>query len=295
MNDLTYNDLHFQKDVNDRISKKLNFIIECGKDILSFIKEFLLSANGHEQLKHHESFLYLIIKIRFNIESSLVLSELLKEDYRYKTSVNILFRSLIDDVINLLYLLGFAVPNSIEQEALRNELNILDKEFLASSEQIINSEFENFNPFGFFEDEDLGKSLGELRKSNSHLYDFELKKWKKKSEIRKGNHEYFNRFKLDNSSRFISEAQKIEFIKLNNFEGYHTLSYLNKYFTQYFHFSPKMHDFLLDDIDYDLQNYLMTFLEILTAIGIANKVISLNDNKRIENEINRLILSFQKK
>lgn len=297
MEEENYNNKHFSDEVNLSLNQRLDNIIKYEQEILFLLKRFLLSANKQVQKEGFNSLLHLIVKIRLNIESVNLITPLLKEDYRFKTSINLIYRSLVDDNINLLYLLGFVVPSSDNQISLTNELSILHRDFVESFEVILNAqakinkksnEYLNEN---FYEEIDEAFSRGELIEKHSEIFNLTANKWKTNSEIRETSNPYFSPFfKTQNSKKLISASKKIDFIRSSNYPNCDILVSLNKYFTQYFHFSPQMHDVVLNDIEFDLKCYLFTNIELLTTLGIANKVLKLDYD--FENDINNQLKSF---
>ena len=189
---------------------RLDSVIENEKELLDLLKRFLLSANNQIQKEGFKSLLHLIVKIRLNIESVNLITPLLKGDYRFKTSINLLYRSLIDDNINFLYLLGFVVPSSDNQISLTNELSILHRDFVESFEVILNAQAkinkksnEHLNE-NFYEEIDETFSRGELIKKHSEIFNLTANKWKTNSEIRETSNPYFLPFfKTQNAKKLI--------------------------------------------------------------------------------------------
>ncbi|RYE37022.1 MAG: hypothetical protein EOP42_01170 [Sphingobacteriaceae bacterium] len=136
---MSYNKTFFEPQLNERLHKKLDSLLLWQNHSLDFLIDYLVASNGQQQLKHCECFLQLLAKIRFNLEGVNKVLPLLYDDYRFKTSVNVIYRTIIDDIINSYYLFGTVNLADNEQLALTNELNILHKEFLISNLSSINN------------------------------------------------------------------------------------------------------------------------------------------------------------
>lgn len=169
---MTYNEFFFEDATVRKLNNEIEILIAKQLKVLDFIKKFLLSTNGKIQKSNCYCFLDLAVKTRFNLE---IINESLKKllvDYRFKTSINILYRSIIDDLINASYLAIFLLKDDSEQISLGNELKILHKEFLQSARDTLEAET-NFT--SFLQDKDDGSEVDmeeyfELfRKENSDL------------------------------------------------------------------------------------------------------------------------------
>jgi len=227
---LTYNAAHFGADVVEKMDKKIKVIYQCESLVLSSIKAFLKSTKNYEQTENFVPFIHLVIKIRFNLEAAHRLLPLLKADYRFKTSINLQYRSCLDDTINTYYLLGFVVVDNAtkrvadKQPSLGNELDILHREFLKSIFVIIESEIETAQYYNklcgktYTLDENTKDWRQELIDGNSHLYNSDTNTWKNNKEIRVTSSTLFDRlFPLGNNK--IPESGKIEFIKKKRFSA----------------------------------------------------------------------------
>ncbi len=291
-----YNNKHFSDEVHKGLNPRLDSVIENEKELLRLLKRILLSAHNQIQKEGFNSLLHLIAKIRLNIEAVNLITPLLKEDYRFKTSINLIYRSLVDDNINLLYLLGFVFPNIEKQISLKNELSILHRDFVESFEVILNAQAKinklsnTYLKENIFEEIDESFSRSELIKIHPEIFNMNKQKWKTNHEIRETSSPHFSAFYKIQNSKIISASKKIDFIRSSSYPNCDILTSLNKYFTQYFHFSPQMHDIILNDIDFDLKCYWLTNIELLTTLGIANKVLSLDND--FETEINNQLKSF---
>jgi hypothetical protein len=293
---MSYNLAHFTQEKLAVLVKEIDLIIRLQDDTLEMMIEVLLATNEHVQPNYHEVFINLLAKIRLNLGSCVQIMPTLKTDYRFKVSTNLLYRAIIDDLINMYYLLGFVVNNDQEQYSLNNELSILHKEFLVSCETIIKSEagFKHYLRETFKSDDEevpkaeTQKAIADLRNANPEVYHIQEKRWKTGSEIRSSSHSLFeNRYPPDRG--FISESQKINFIKSSGFQRHDALTYLFKYLSQHQHFSPKMHTAMLADNDYDVICYQVTLMELTCCLAILVKILKVNDKDWLNQQIHTLI------
>jgi hypothetical protein len=146
---MNYNQAKFNKKIVSHLNHKIEMIMQCETLVLDRIIEFLKSLGDYAQNDNFASFIHLTIKMRFNIEAAHKLMPLLKEDYRSKTNINVLYRSLVDDITNIYCLLGHVLTEnstkkvSISQQSLGNELDILHRDFLKNAIKIIEAEIES--------------------------------------------------------------------------------------------------------------------------------------------------------
>ena len=291
---MNYNDAHFEFKVIEKLNKKIEMLMKCEAIVLNSIKCFLMATNGHQQIENFESFIQLIVKMRFNIESAHTLMPLLKVDYRFKTSINVLYRSSLDDIINIYYLLKFVIMEnsgteiSNVQTSLGNELDILHRDFLKSISKVVEAEIEAEK---YFQDSDVNNESRpftwrkEMIESNLHLFNQQKNDWKNNKEIRIASHGIFkNKYPSGNS--FISESAKIDFIITGGFKRGFILTKLFKYFSQFQHFSPKMHQFLLSNAENDLEYYHKQLIEILCVVIECNQIITTDQKQVIEDMVN---------
>ena len=296
---MTYNEKFFESDLNKRLRKKLDSLLLWQNHSLEYLIDYLISSNGQQQLEHCECFLQLLTKIRFNIEAVNKLLPLLYDDYRFKTSVNVIYRTIIDDVINSYYLFGTINLADAKQLALDNELNILHKEFLISSVTGINSdrEFEKF--VDGLKEIDSGPDIdvrNEFKIANPNLFNINGN-WKKNSELRQSTLPYFIQlFNQTNDSpkAFISESKKIEFIKAIGVVTHDNITAIFKYLSQYQHFSPKVHDLLNSHIEYDIAIYQRCLGEVIMLLDQLLQFLELKgkeDLKRHWDDLSKLVFN----
>lgn len=290
---MTYNEKFFEPALNKLLRKKLDSLLHWQDHSLEYLIKYLLASNGKEQLRHCECFLQLLAKIRFNIEAANVLLPMLYDDYRFKTSVNVVYRTIIDDIINSYYLFGTINLADNQQQALNNELNILHKEFLISSVAGIDSdrEFEKF--VDKLKEIDSGPDIdvkAEFRIANPELFN-ERGDWKKNSEIRFTTLPYFlTLFNQSNNNpkAFISESKKLEFIKSIGVTTCHNISAIFKYLSQYQHFSPKVHDLLNSHIEYDVSIYQRCLGEVVMLLDQLSQFLILDNKEELKKEWDNL-------
>lgn len=292
---MNYNQAHFDTKVIENLNNKIDMIMQCETLVLDSIKTFLKSTKSFPQTENFTSFIHLIIKMRFNIDAAHQLLALLKGDYRFKTSINVLYRSSLDDTINIYYLLGFVLTDnptkkiSENQTSLGNELDILHRDFLKSACKIIEAEiksdkyYSKLNQMEYVPKPGTDGWMDEMIKANQHLYNTDKNTWKNNKEIRMTSSPIFNN-KYPEGNNAIPETSKIEFIQNKGFERSFQLTQLFKYFSQFQHFSPKMHDFLLTTPEHDLEYYHKMLVEILCVVFECDQIL-ITENKQITKDI----------
>jgi hypothetical protein len=282
---MNFNQTRFKPELNNRLERKLKTLHHWQQHTLEFLIEYLLASNEQQQLAHCESFLHLLAKIRFNLESAVVLLPLMSGDYRFKTSVNVLYRSVIDDIINAYYLFGVVNLADRQQVALANELNILHKEYIQSMIKGVNADFA-FERFVDELKEQAASTLPDVEKdfkdANPELVDMNGA-WKKNAEIRASSNQFFiDKLNQGKNNSFISESKKLEFLKARGITTYHNIEAIFKYLSQYQHYSPKMHDFLNTHIEFDLAIYQRCLGELLMLLDQLLQFIELKDKAAIK-------------
>lgn len=286
---MTYNERHFSAELNQDLNGKLDGLLLWQNHVLEFVKKYLVASNEQVQLTNCNSFLQLLAKIRFNLEAVNELLPFLYRDYRFKTSINVLYRAIIDDVINSYYLFCTVALADPDQHALTNELTIFHKEFVLSSIKGINSEreFEKFvDDLKEIEPTPDIDVENEFKNANPDLFTSKGT-WKKNNEIRSTTSPYFTNLYNQgggNTNGFISEAKKIEFIKARGVVTHDNLTALFKYLSQYQHFSPKAHQLLNSHIEYDIAMYQRCLGEVVMLLDQLLQVVELNDKSGIKAE-----------
>ncbi len=282
---MTYNAKHFSAELNIKLSAKLDALQLWQNHVLEFLIKYLVASNYQQQLSHCDSFLQLLAKMRFNLESANLLLPAMNDDYRFKTSINLLYRAIIDDVINSYYLFCTVALADLEQHALNNELSIFHKEFILSTIKGINAdrEFEKFidtiKNVQSTADIDVEE---EFKTANPELLNTD-RKWKKNKDIRASTHpDFLPLFNQGTSNTFISESKKLEFIKVRGVTTHHNLEAIFKYLSQYQHFSPKAHDLLNAHIEIDIEMYQRTLGELVMLLNQLLAFLVLKDKEGIK-------------
>ncbi len=282
---MNFNEKHFKSELNEQLDKKLKALHLWQQHTLEFLIQYLLASNKQQQLAHCDAFLHLLAKIRFNLESAVALLPSMSGDYRFKTSVNVLYRAIIDDIINAYYLFGVVNLADPQQIALANELNILHKEYIQSMIKGVNADFA-FEEFvdGLKQAPPSVKPDVEqdFKDANPELVDTNGG-WKKNWEIRATSNQFFiDMLNQGKSNSFISETKKLEFIKARGITTHHNIEACFKYLSQYQHYSPKMHDFLNTHIEFDIVIYQRCLGELLMLLDQLLQFIVLKDNAAIK-------------
>jgi len=288
---MSYNDVHFDSALNAKLKDRLSNLQQWQDYVIEYLAQYLVASSSQAQTIGCDAFLQLLAKIRFNLDSTNVLLPKMYEDYRYKTSINVLYRAMVDDIINSYYLWGTVVINDINQYALRNELNILHKEFIMSVIEGITSEqqFRTFlDTLNNTTPSPVTNVEEEFKKGNPELID-QKGDWKKNSEIRATTHT--NILKLlnqKNNSAFISEKKKLEFLKARGVPWHDELMSLFKYLSQYQHFSPRAHDLLNSHIDQDITIYQHTLGQLLMLLHELFPILKLNNKEELDTHLKLL-------
>lgn len=276
---MSYNTEHFPPRQVSAADLEVDRLIHKQNHLLDFLREFLVATNGVDQLRNCYCFVELAVKVRLNMEAANDLLAKLKEDYRFKTSVNLIYRSIIDDLISMFYLSGFVLKDDAMQVSLANELSILHKEFLSGSTKGIDADNAHLAYIHEMLNEPppkIGDFRQEIIAENPELFENGLMKNNKK--LRETSHPVFKELLKDtNGAGFITEAKKLDFIAQREPNLAQALTGLFKYLSQYQHYSPKMHEFVLSDADLDIQTYKKCLVQVLHMVDVLLQFIVLND------------------
>lgn len=287
---MNYNN-KFYSDEIELILPKLQNFNDKQKHILDFLKRYLLAGNGLIQKNYCAIFFELLVKIRFNLDSIILLFPGLDCDYRYKNSINVLYRTIVDDIIGICYLFCFLSTTDNDQELLGNELKILEKE---SSRSII------LGLMAQYEFDEYRRSIMNIPseampdfKANAKIlspYLFQDNDFKSNDILRTIKSVRFEKhFNLTSRDGFISETQKLNVMKIANFQTVSNIKFLFKYFSQFQHFSSISHDMSNASITFDLMLYQDTLKEIVLLISQLFRVLNLQDNMKLQLECEQLM------
>jgi len=267
---MNFNQVHFP-DTYQVTNKEISILGSIQADALELLIDFLLSSNQVVQKSiEHKPFFYLLAKIRFNLEAVQLLMPKLTEDFRFKTSINLIYRGIVSDIINTLYLFSWCDQTVDEQPRLSTELDILQVDFLNAVNKIVEAESE-LSP------EELERNKNwqqELILANLNLYDSHKGSWKKPRQIRK---ETGFDNDIDRSLDNPTETAKIMHIGRSMLASRSQIESCFKYLSQYQHFSPRMHEFLLSDPAYDLEVYTQVVHLMLVTLKQVSQVLNYND------------------
>jgi hypothetical protein len=278
----TYNEMFYSANL-ENTKKSLSDLLTIQRLLLNFLVNFLDSASGVSQTNNFPEFLKLIATIRLNVESINHLLPLLNQDYRFKTSINLIYRSIVGDLITLNYLKGFVDETDVNQVSLSNELNIFNKEYLLSSYEGLLAENEyNINNYKLNNEVVIDETDAiEFRNITSRLLD-ENGKWIFNSKLRSStNTDILLKIKnagiKDTNKGFISESEKIKFLKETNSNSYLQLKFLFKYYSQFQHFSPSTFDLINCDLDYTLNTYKTCVYLIIRFLKDSLELFNVKD------------------
>lgn len=295
---MNFNEKFYPADLEK--SKKELYNLHLIQELLyDFLSDFLVSASDVEQTNHLPSFLNLLGTIRLNIEAINQLLHLLHDDYRFKTSTSLLYRSIVGDLITLNYLRGFIDLLDVNQVSLGNELNIFNKEyFLGVMEGLTAENDYNKNDYQqrFEPIIDESKAI-EAYKATSNLLD-ENGEWKKNAVLRETtNPSLVQKLKaagVNGNAKFISENEKIKFLKEINFENHLQLKFLFKYYSQFQHFSPNTIHLVNSDVDYTLNTYKHCVNLVIIFIKNSIQLFFVKDEASIEQKFVFLINTYNR-
>lgn len=284
---MEFNEKYYSVDLIE-YQKKISKIIDIQEKLLDYLINYLELTNEVEQLEHCDSFIHLIGKIRFNIESiNTLMSFFLKSDYRFKVSINVLYRCIVDDLINIRYLVSFVHFGEDDKKSLNNELDIMHKEHLLSMIKGIQAELEFHKYVSTLQNTLFNEHLtaiDDIKQSNAYLLD-ELNNWRSNSDIRSTtNQDFLDLLEKDGTrTGFITENKKLKFIEKRKFSSVSELTFLFKYYSQYHHFSPKSNEYINSDIEHDLFFYFITIGEIIITLNLIMNVLKFTDVNLIKN------------
>lgn len=284
---MNFNQYHFDPKLNEELEVQIENLINAQNVLLEYLIKYVLFTNQQQQIQYCECFIELLIKIRFNIEAALNLIPLLKEDYRFKTSVNVLYRSIIDDIINSNYLIKTVIISDSQQNTLYNELSIFHKEYSISTLNAMRSEI-SFSKRRHFSDiiPEIEDVNDQMSKANPEIFNSDGKP-KKNSEIRISTDKSFTELieqKENSFYSFISETTKLKFIEVKGCITFDNMNSIFKYFSQYQHFSPKMHEWLLTDVGLDLTFYIRCLEELMLLLKELFTILNFIDKDALIKE-----------
>ncbi|HTK22515.1 MAG TPA: hypothetical protein VL442_23515 [Mucilaginibacter sp.] len=285
----SYNEMFYSANL-ENTKRSLGDLLKIQRLLLKFLINFLDSASGVFQTNNFPEFLKLIATIRLNIESVNHLLPLLNRDYRFKTSINLIYRSMVGDLITLNYLKGFIDETDVDQISLGNELNIFNKEYLLSSYEGLLAENEyNINNYKLNNEVVIDEIKDiELRNIKSQFLD-ENGKWIFNSKLRSSTSpdilvKIKNAGIKDTNKGFISENEKIKFLKEINSDNHLQLKFLFKYYSQFQHFSPSTFDLINSDLDYTLNTYKTCIYLIIRFLKDSLELFNVKDFNHVVDE-----------
>jgi hypothetical protein len=249
--------------------------------------DFLLSSNRVEQKsEEYLSLFHLIAKIRFNLDAIQLLLPSLLEDYRFKTSMNLLYRGVVSDLINTLYLVSWCDGSTEKQPLLSAELDILQIDFLNAVLKIVSAE-------GLIQQivrDPTDNWEQEIIDANIDLYDEVRGSWKNATQIRKRTG---HKYDIDPNLARPTETAKISHIGRFQLANANHLESSFRYLSQYQHFSPRMHDFLLSDPNYDIEVYKVVLSILIDTLTLVSYVVNYNNKEEFEATHSKLIEKFK--
>lgn len=247
-----------------------------------------------------------IIRNRVHIESIYELLGLLNKHQHFKSSLFLILRGVIADILTYLYLMTFTTTNENDQTSLINELNILEKDFVAAMLALHNerNKMKNFSGLAKYfsgPPEKAEELILKFKFTYAHLFengDIE-NKLKDVTQLRKTSDiEFFNKDIKMISKSFKSEIQKHDWLlKFKNYENMAPLYSLYKYFSQFHHYSRgSMVLYENDDFEQDIFYIIATFSNLLKVTDLQFKVLVGTENmysKKLDLADQRLVEIFK--
>lgn len=207
---------------------------------------------------------------------------LFAEHPSHKMSVFLLLRSQLSDILSFLTLMTFVDETDANQTAFKNEIDLLDLDFLKAMLKLHDENERLRNIEGISQllssndDVRIEAIKTELLETYSHLLNIEGKP-KKIKDIRATTNDKFFAADMDKKNTGLSnEVDKYErILKYNNYKIIAPIYSLFKYFSQFQHYSrASMFFFKHKHLDYDVIN-------ILTSFSILSMVCDLLYNNLI--------------
>lgn len=195
-------------------------------------------------------------RTRINNEALIPIFEIYKSDASLLLPIGLIFRSMLSDFLTSSYLITFIHDDDKDENAIKNELLILDRDFLRSFlkamelEKIIHSLNPDFQP-PFNNEAAFEERLQAIKSNFKILYKRNdiSQKLKEPKEFRETSlNELFNGSQEYTTvgGSFMSEEYKFDRIKRLGFGKYATAFIPFKYFSQFQHYSKRGYS-LLDD------------------------------------------------
>ena len=250
---------------------------------LDFLTDFIEATNNQTQLPNHNCFIELLTRIYINLQGIEVLLPKLDADRRFKLSINLLFRSVVDDLINVYYLRSCTVINEAEQTSLGNELSILHKEFLSSFKKLIEAEALCYDkdPVLILKDTER-----QIIKENPNLYD--NGKLKTNKQIRETSNTQLQEELKDFTGHFISETQKLKHI--GKIMGWIENPLIGefKYLSQFHHYTQKSFQFILTESSFDIDTYNKCLISLFDLISSYFTFVELADKEKLKGRFDEM-------
>lgn len=286
-------------------SKTIQLLCEFCLEFIEVYDDFAISREGKtEKTEKLEEALSrdFIMRSRIHMESICKILPLLNKHQHFKSSIFLLLRGLIADMLCHMYLMTFAISNDEKQTSLINELDIIETDFVKAMIIIFEEErkMQEQPEFSkFFTDQSYNLDI--FKQNFVHLFKDENieEKLKDVQKLRESsNQEMFNKDQKMFSKSFRDEKSKHEW--LSNFNNYRTMTplyILYRYFSQFHHYSRgSMVLFGMDDFERDLSYILLTFSNLLKVSDMQYKILTGGDT-HFSNRLNlaekRLISIFE--
>jgi len=267
--------------------KKFDKEIEALKDILTstlgFAKKNLMLFNGVTLINYTCYFLDIFARFRYNCEGLLNLMDSFHKDYRLKSCVNLLLRSICSDIITALYLMTFYDKNETDNISVKNELDLISSEYLRFARQSLEEDHEllerlNIKPLKtIHQKRDWLKNLApELFDLKGNIKSREQIRATTKPEIKNG---------LKKSGTFLTENEKFQRIKEKGFGDYGFIFIAFKYYSQFQHFTLMSKKLIEHKPFQDTYWMALTINHMLMTSDIISQITK-SPNHKFRNELN---------
>lgn len=276
------------------------------KDFSGLINDFAdflkLRINEISNENTNESYQFLndlLIRFKINIKSIALILPNFQTEIEYKIPLSLLLRSINSDVLTAFYLCLFIRTQDKDNIGLKNEIKILNKDYINFIKEFNKEELELMNKYF----SDRGKYINNLEKTiNNHFVNYpeyyvdinDKMKLISNDELRKNTPSYFFEESEDRNkpNTFMTEKYKYEKIKKLGKDKYCGQAFLQfKYYSQFQHVSPLTSVFLHTDPKFiDYKFLLMSIENVFISTNLILKNIINNGYKdEINIYVNRLL------
>lgn len=253
--------------------ERLNTLINIIKEYNQLTDDLAKAKNGTKLTIIQKVCNDFMNRSRINNEALVLLLEIYKNNDSLIQPIGLIVRSMLSDFLTSCYLMTFHDPKDSDEQSLKNELYILERDFLKSMLETIKLERSmhelnsSFKPV-FANEDEYNEKLSSIKKLYHHLFqnDDINQEMKNIKELRDTSDNKFFPLKdkfANIGNGFMSEKYKFNRIKTHGFGEYSIAFIPFKYFSQFQHYSKKAIDMLEDDFQ------RFGFYHLVTSINLA--------------------------